>query len=216
MPWVPAARAMAASRVTSSPIDATSRPHEADRSVAVIDVSTVTARTPHPWASWTPAPSTAAASIAAPPTPCTVSNRTPSPAAARAAPRTVFGMSCNLRSRNTSLPSSRNQCTTGGPSATKSSRPTLYQAHRSPMVRTIARARSIVCTSRATMAVVVMGPATPADRAPPRGCARHAWRASDRGRVRCAPESADRASPPCPHRRGGPPRGGIAGRPPPC
>ena len=49
----------------------------------------------------------------------------PIAAALRAAPRTVFGMSCSLRSRKTSFPSARSVWTIWGPTAVKSSPPTL-------------------------------------------------------------------------------------------
>jgi ferrochelatase len=82
MPCAPAESASAARRSTS---DCTSshgpRPHAAASSSAARLVSTVTPRMPHV----SPAPSTAAASIASPPDACTVSSRTSCAAARRAA-----------------------------------------------------------------------------------------------------------------------------------
>src|SRR5258708_767282 len=69
--------------------------------------------------------SRAARSIASPPLACTFIIHTPRRAAARHAPVTVFGMSWNLRSRNTSKPRSCSRATTEGPAATKSSLPTF-------------------------------------------------------------------------------------------
>src|SRR5258708_10803811 len=69
--------------------------------------------------------SRAARSIASPPLACTLSIHTPRRAAARQAPATVFGMSWNFKSRKTSKPRSWRRAMTAGPSATKSSLPTL-------------------------------------------------------------------------------------------
>src|SRR5258706_5199593 len=69
--------------------------------------------------------SRAARSIASPPLACTLSIHTPRRAAERQAPATVLGMSWNFRSRNTSKPRSWRRAMTAGPSATKSSLPTL-------------------------------------------------------------------------------------------
>ena len=72
-----------------------------------------------------PAPRTAARTISSPPAACTVSREAPLAAALRAAPSTVLGMSCSLRSRKTGRPSDAAARTAGGPSAVKSSSPTL-------------------------------------------------------------------------------------------
>ena len=72
-----------------------------------------------------PPPATAASSIAAPPAACTVTSRAPSAAAFRTPPATVFGMSWNLRSRNTSQSRARISRTIAGPAAVNSSFPTL-------------------------------------------------------------------------------------------
>ena len=51
--------------------------------------------------------------------------RTPSPAAERTAPATVFGMSLNFRSRKMEWPRATSGSSTAGPAATNSSSPTL-------------------------------------------------------------------------------------------
>ncbi len=69
--------------------------------------------------------SRAASSIARPPDACTLTIHTPSRTAAFSACATVFGMSWNLRSRNTPNPRAASCSTSPGPAATNSSLPTL-------------------------------------------------------------------------------------------
>src|SRR5437879_1645822 len=71
------------------------------------------------------AASAAARIIATPPLAWTSSMRTPRRVASRTAPATVFGMSWNLRSRNTRKPRLRAVSTAVGPAAVKSSEPIL-------------------------------------------------------------------------------------------
>ncbi len=121
----PASAATSARRRTSpSTSRLAPRPHASATASALSDVSTVTARTRQPPPA-SRAASAAARSIAAPPDAWTVTRDAPSFAALRTPPATVFGMSWNLRSRNTSRPCSRIAATTEGPAAVKSSLPTL-------------------------------------------------------------------------------------------
>src|SRR6266545_8309268 len=105
---------------------------------------------PSVWAA-SPAPWAAARIMARPPDAWTLNMKTPRRTASRAAPSTVFGMSWNLRSRNTSPPRLRTASTDWGPDAVKSCEPILKRRTVPRSWSTSPAARSRDSTSRATM-----------------------------------------------------------------
>src|SRR3989449_7723929 len=96
------------------------------------------------------AASAAARIIATPPLAWTSSMRTPRRVASRTAPATVFGMSWNLRSRNTRKPRLRAVSTAVGPAAVKSSEPILQPVTMPSRRPSSASASRRLSTSRAT------------------------------------------------------------------
>src|SRR5439155_433672 len=96
------------------------------------------------------AASAAARIIATPPLAWTSSMRTPRRVASRTAPATVFGMSWNLRSRNTRKPRLRAVSTAVGPAAVKSAEPILQPVTMPSRRPSSASASRRLSTSRAT------------------------------------------------------------------
>jgi len=94
-------------------------------------------------------PSTAAATIAAPPVACTVRRSAPSRATDAAAPFTVLGMSWSLRSRNTLRPRDFRAFTASGPAAANNSSPIFASSGPAPSRWSSASAASSVGTSNA-------------------------------------------------------------------
>src|SRR5690348_5906125 len=100
-----------------------------------------------------PAPSSAARSIFLPPSACTFSRVTPMFAATRQAPRTVLGMSRNLRSRKTFSPEPTRYRASMGPSAVNASIPTLNMPTRPRSLSVICVAASAVLKSSAAISL---------------------------------------------------------------
>ena len=92
-----------------------------------------------------------AAIMRRPPEQCTLTIHTPSSAAALTAIAVVFGMSWNLRSRNTSKPLACNASTIAGPQRVNSSLPTLTRHCAGSSCAANARAASALGKSRATI-----------------------------------------------------------------
>jgi hypothetical protein len=101
--------------------------------------------------------SRAAASIAGPPDACTLSIHTPRRVAAAQACATVFGMSWNLRSRNTRNPRRTSSRTSPASADVNSSLPTL-SAHCAGSSR--AASASAVAVSAKSSATMTRGSAT--------------------------------------------------------
>src|SRR5688500_6248083 len=92
----------------------------------------------------------AACIIAGPPDACTLIIQAPVRTAASTACATVFGMSWNLRSRNTRAPESTRRRTRSGPAIVNSRLPTFRPPATPPTCSAMASARSAPSTSRAT------------------------------------------------------------------
>src|SRR5262245_55247936 len=154
VPSSPAARA-SSERCSTCPSIEEATPSSAWRAARSRLVSTVTAtasgRRTDSSAAAAPAPSAAARIMARPPEAWTLNMNTPRRAASRAAPATVFGMSWNLRSRNTSAPRFWMASTAAGPAPVKSWEPILKR-RTTPSSRSASRSASVIeSTSSATM-----------------------------------------------------------------
>src|SRR5258706_11257400 len=151
-PWRPAPGARTASRGASErgePAKPASASAAASRDVRTVPATTRGAVRPA-FAAPSPALSSAARIISAPPAAWTFSIATPVLAAAAAAPATVFGMSFSFRSRKTFGPRATTSRTTSGPCETNASSPTFSQPTCGASSFAQARSSSLDAKSSAT------------------------------------------------------------------